>query len=83
MIQIYNGVVKDLQIMIWSNIGREVENREPNRTKSSGLVGIELFKMNYSSYRRMFIRINDVRSRDENMFIGVFDGNVLQLTDIN
>ena len=31
----------------------------------------------------MFMKINDARSRYENMFIGVFDGDVLQLPDIN
>ena len=31
----------------------------------------------------MFMKINDVRSRYENMFISVFDGDVLQLPDIN
>ena len=55
-------VVKDLQIMIRSNIG-EVEKREPNRTNSCGLVGIEVFKINYSSHRKMFMKINNVKSR--------------------
>ena len=31
----------------------------------------------------MFMKINDVRSRYENMLISVFDGDVLQLQDIN
>ena len=50
-------VVKDLRIMIQSNNGGEVEKREPNRTNPCGLVGIELFKINYSSYRRTFMEI--------------------------
>ena len=79
--------VKDLMIRMQSYIGRRVKDTNPMRTNPEGVVGYELYRINYASYGKgahTFIR--DVRDNHKKIFVGdthVFDGDVLQLLNIN
>ena len=70
-----------------SYMGRTVRKADLTRTNPEGVVGFELYRINYASYSkgvRTFIK--DVKTRHEKIFVGdtyVFDGDVLQLLNIN
>ena len=63
-------LVKDLTIRIRSHINGTVKEKEPDRTNPYGLVGIELFRINYETYgKNNGTKMRDVRTRHEKRMV--------------
>ena len=78
-------LVKDLTTRIWSHISGAVKEKEPDRTNPCGLVGIELFRINYGTCgKNNRTKMRDVRMRHGKIMIERrFSGDVLQLRNVN
>ena len=80
-------VTRDLMIRMRCYVGGRVKDADPTRTNPEGVVGYELYRINYASYGKgVHTLIRDVRDNHEKIFVGdtyMFDSDVLQLLNIN